>query len=487
MVMETDQPRGDRPLSAGFVIGEWTVLPSRNIVERGGEEVRVEPRVMDVLVHLARRAGEAVRKEELAECVWRSQFISDETLSVTIYALRKVLGDDARRPRYIETVSRRGYRLIVVPHPLAAPATDNGDIVRAAPEARRTRSYRLPAAAAAALAVVLAGLPWLPRGRQTDRHVPRAEAREAYLKGRYFLDQRSVQSWRQALEQFQLAVALDPRDPAGHAGLADTYSTMSDLGVASSAELRPRAMSAARRALALDARSAEAHEALGRAQFLFDWDFAAAKRSLTSALALDSTYMPAHQAMAWLKSTRGDYAGAVAAARRALQLDPVNTARYMELAYVLVLRGQHEDALTEIERALELDPRSFGTHLMKGWIREVAGEPDLAFAAYLEGLRIVGAPERSLKRYETAYREQGLIGFYRSVLSQPNGAMQASETWRAQLYVRAGEPERAIESLERAYAKREGALAWMNVEPTFRPLRSDARFRQIAAQVAGRN
>jgi tetratricopeptide (TPR) repeat protein len=156
-------------------------------------------------------------------------------------------------------------------------------------------------------------------------HVPPAEAHEAYLKGRYFLDQRSVQGWQQALNQFERAVALDPQDPAAQAGLADTYSAMSDFGVASPAEMRPRAMKAAGRALELDPRSAEGHEALGRAQFLFDWDFAAAERSLARAVALDPDYMPAYQSTAWLESALGQQTAAIAAARRALQLDPVNT------------------------------------------------------------------------------------------------------------------------------------------------------------------
>jgi 1,2-phenylacetyl-CoA epoxidase PaaB subunit len=62
-----------------------------------------------------------------------------------------------------------------------------------------------------------------------------------------------------------------------------------------------------------------------------------------------------------------------------------------------------------------------------------------------------------------------------------------SDTWRAQLYVRAGDPERAIESLQHAYERREGALAWVNVEPSFAALRSDMRFQQIAARVGHRN
>ena len=179
------------------------------------------------------------------------------------------------------------------------------------------------------------------------------------MKGRYFLDQRSIQGWQEALDQFERAVALDPQDPAAEAGLADTYGAMSHFGVASPAELRPRAMQAAERALQLDPTSAEGQEAMGRVQFLFDWDFAAAARSLARAVALDPDYMPAHQAMAWLTSARGQYTEAVAAAERALQLDPVNTARYTELAWVLALGGHQGEALREIERALQLNPRSF--------------------------------------------------------------------------------------------------------------------------------
>jgi tetratricopeptide (TPR) repeat protein len=262
---------------------------------------------------------------------------------------------------------------------------------------------------------------------------------------------------------------------------------MSDFGVASPAQMRPRAMKAAQRALELDPQSAEGHEALGRAQFLFDWDFAAAERSLARAVALDPDYMPAHQAMAWLKSARGQHAEAVAAAQRALQLDPVNTARYNELAWVLALSGRHGEALREIERGLQLDPQSFETYLMKGWACELAGQPDAAFAAYRDAMRIGGAPEESLQRFEAVYRAEGLTGCYRGWLNRRGGSMPMSDTSRAQLYVRVGELDHAIESLERAYQEREGALAWVNVEPSFQALRSDARFQQIAARVGDRN
>jgi tetratricopeptide (TPR) repeat protein len=361
-----------------------------------------------------------------------------------------------------------------------------GAVTPAEPEAQGGRRNRKPAVAAVTVTVLALGAFGLFRHEPYVRHVPTPAAHEAYTKGRYFLDQRSIQGWRNALENFERAIALDPDDPASHAGLADTYSAMSDFGVASSAEMRPRAMSAARRALELDSRSAEGHEALGRAQFLFDWDFAAAERSLDRALELDPEYMPAHQAMAWLKSALGRHAEAMAAAKTALQLDPVNTARYTELAGVFALAGRYDEGLRELDRALQLNLRSFESHLMKGWLYELSGKPDSAFATYRAGLRMANVPDAMLSALDSAYRANGLTGFYRSWLARRGGGAPMSHTFQAQVYVRAGLPDSALASLERAYEKREGALAWINVEPTYRPLRSDARFQRIAAGVTGR-
>src|SRR5262245_41877012 len=93
-----------------FIVGEWTVLPARNLLRRGDEAVRVEPRVMDALVLLAGHAQQPVSKDTLIERVWNGRYVTDDVVTVTIYALRKALGDDARKPKYLETIPRRGYR-----------------------------------------------------------------------------------------------------------------------------------------------------------------------------------------------------------------------------------------------------------------------------------------------------------------------------------------------------------------------------------------
>jgi DNA-binding winged helix-turn-helix (wHTH) protein len=98
--------------TGSFNVGGWLVVPSLNRVSRGEETVRLELKLMEVLVHLAERTGELVSKRELIDAVWKVEVISDGTLTRAIALLRKALGDDARNPRYIETIPKRGYRFI---------------------------------------------------------------------------------------------------------------------------------------------------------------------------------------------------------------------------------------------------------------------------------------------------------------------------------------------------------------------------------------
>ena len=97
---------------APFFVGEWLVEPTLNRLTNGGETLQLELKAMDVLVFLATRAGELVAKTELLDAVWETEFVSDNTLTRRIAQLRDALGDDARNPRYIETITKRGYRLI---------------------------------------------------------------------------------------------------------------------------------------------------------------------------------------------------------------------------------------------------------------------------------------------------------------------------------------------------------------------------------------
>ena len=106
-------------MSLAFQVGPWLVDPGLNSISRNGTSVRLEPKVMEVLMCLAENAGSTVSKEKVIEKLWPDTFVSDDALKHCISELRRVFGDDAREPRVIQTIAKRGYRLIA---PVSSPA-----------------------------------------------------------------------------------------------------------------------------------------------------------------------------------------------------------------------------------------------------------------------------------------------------------------------------------------------------------------------------
>lgn len=105
-------------MGTDFRIARWLIEPRLNTVSRNGTTVHLEPKVMEVLMCLARHAGEAVSKEELLETVWPNTFVTDDVLKRSISELRRIFEDDARESRIIQTIPKRGYRLLVAVEPI---------------------------------------------------------------------------------------------------------------------------------------------------------------------------------------------------------------------------------------------------------------------------------------------------------------------------------------------------------------------------------
>jgi adenylate cyclase len=149
---ETIVPADTRnSLVEAFSIDNWTVEPALNRMSREGETIHFEPKVMAVLVYLAERPGEPVTRQELDDAVWSGMVVSYDALTGAIQKLRKAFNDDPRRPRIIETLSKKGYRLVAPVGRVLEPAGD-----MAAPLQReKTASSRRPGIG---LALVFFGL-----------------------------------------------------------------------------------------------------------------------------------------------------------------------------------------------------------------------------------------------------------------------------------------------------------------------------------------
>ncbi len=96
-----------------FKVGDWKVNPiTGRLTLVSGETIELTPKIMKLLVYLSSRSGEMVSTDDLMTHVWDNVKVSDTSLYYTINKLRTALGDDSQKPIYIETISKRGYRLI---------------------------------------------------------------------------------------------------------------------------------------------------------------------------------------------------------------------------------------------------------------------------------------------------------------------------------------------------------------------------------------
>ena len=141
-------------------VGDWVVEPALNQLSAAGKTVKLEPKAMAVLGHLANRPGQVVSREALLSAVWSGVVVSDDSLTQVVIKLRKALGDVPEKPAYIQTISKGGYRLIA---PVVRSAENSSAPVRPDAESLHTeRKRRVSWMAGAGISVLLlaAALIW---------------------------------------------------------------------------------------------------------------------------------------------------------------------------------------------------------------------------------------------------------------------------------------------------------------------------------------
>lgn len=98
-----------------FHLEHWHINPDRNEISNRGETIKLDHKVMQLLQYFAENAGKDLAKDEIIRAVWGEGVFSEEVLTVAVSSLRKALGDDSRAPRFLKTLPRLGYRMLIAP------------------------------------------------------------------------------------------------------------------------------------------------------------------------------------------------------------------------------------------------------------------------------------------------------------------------------------------------------------------------------------
>jgi TolB-like protein/Tfp pilus assembly protein PilF len=307
------------------------------------------------------------------------------------------------------------------------------------------------------------------------------EAYEAYLKGWFHLYKLTPESLDIALQYFELALEKDPNYALAYVGIAETLGTRGHIGLVPPREAFPKTKAAALKAIELDDTLGEAHDILANVRFYLEWDWPAAEREYRRAIELNPNYAEVRRTYSLFLASTGRREEALAEMERCLELDPHNSLFQFNFGLRLLELGRYDAAIAQLQKVLRTDPNfAFGHRgLWAAFHQKRMYEEAVAEAKKFFALRGDSEVAEVLAR---GYAQGGYAGAMRRAaekLAARSKLTYVQPTRVAHLYANAGEKERALDWLEKAYQERNSQLVYINVAPQWDSLRDDARFQDL--------
>jgi tetratricopeptide (TPR) repeat protein len=248
-------------------------------------------------------------------------------------------------------------------------------------------------------------------------------------------------------------------------------------------EAYPLSREAALKAIALDARDAEAHCYLSEAKRVLDWDLAGADAELKRAVELDPNSAPAHLFSGLHPLFRGELKDGLQLILEAEKLDPVSPITSYVATAAYLANDRVDDAVIEGQRTLQLDPNYFYLDsVLAAAYRDKGNFPE-AIALYTKAQDATHLPSSGLAiTYARMYQQTEA----RNILAQLVQAREkryVSAPLIAAVSTALGDKEEAFRWLEHAYEEHSGVLQWIAFLPEFRALHSDVRFPQLLRRI----
>jgi tetratricopeptide (TPR) repeat protein len=313
-----------------------------------------------------------------------------------------------------------------------------------------------------------------------------SEAYQLYLQGRYHWNKRTEEGFKKSIDCFNQAIAKDPGYALAYAGLADSYFSTGDWGLAAPREVFPPAKAAAAKALELDPGLAEPHATLGYIKYLHERDWVGAEQEFRRAIELNPNYATAHYWYALYLSFSGRHAEAAVEIRKAQQADPLSLIIQAMAGVAFLLARQYDQAAEQFLKTLDLDPNFAYAHEGLGYVHIRNGRFQAAIEEFQKAVALFGnAPRlisdlgyghaRAGNKLEAQKRIEELKELRKRRFVDPGEI--------AFIYVGLGDNDQAFAWLNRAYEEGSTSLVRLKVSPSYDTLRSDPRFADLMRRV----
>ena len=453
---------------AGFDIDVRT-----GVLSKGGESVRIGRQAFRALALLVSRDGALVTRDELQKEIWGDRVHVDfeHGLNVCIRQVRAALGDEGAR-QIIVTCPREGYRLGV---PVKAKGNlDSPSVKRwSAVAAAMVVFVGVPLLLKSALLTSPVGSPAASSSTASPWPTRNLEAYEWYWRGRAYFDRSTGRKPFAALPYFERAAALDPGFALAQAGVAASYIERAAAGI-EPAESANKARHAVQRALALDVRAPETHVAAAEVSYRLDEDDLGAEREFLRAVELDGRNPYVRQRYAVFLREQRRFDAALAQLDVAQALDPLSVLSSWQKADVLFLAQRWEESLRQTYQALELDPTHSWSFRTLGQNLEALGRREEAIEAYLKAGQV--AFGHLGRAYALVGRRAAAEEILNALTRRPLDELGHNGVSVAYIYTGLGEPEKALEWLEKAHNDGVRLPFSLRVAPQWEPLRTSRGF-----------
>lgn len=311
------------------------------------------------------------------------------------------------------------------------------------------------------------------------RYATNADAHAAYVRGRVFWNRRTANDLREAIRQFEDAIAKDPAYALAYAGLADSYSLLADYSGASPRDSYEKARDVALRALELDGDLAEAHTSLAYVNMYYFWDWQRADNEYREAIRLNPNYATAHQWYSEYLTAMGRFDEALGEIHRAQEIDPLSPVINAGEVWVLYFARRYDEAIRKGRNLADMYPEFAEIHEylkrcydQKGMYRDAIAERQTR--RKLAGFDVIETP--ALKRAASA---SGAEAYWSARLAQEldDSKHEVPAAFdMAEIYSMLGDKDKAFEWLDRAFDERLYTVMYLKTAPDLDPLRSDPRF-----------
>ena len=311
------------------------------------------------------------------------------------------------------------------------------------------------------------------------------DAFEAYLRGRHWLNKRTEEAIRKAIDYFRRAIDEDPAYAPAYAGLAGCYNQLGTVLIGSQppSKTRPLAAAAAQKALEIDSELAEAHAALAYTK-LYDWNWSGAEQSFRRAIELNPSYAPVRIWHASYLVCTGRTEDAVAEAARARELDPLSLIVMTQVGWILHYARRYDEAIQHYLRVLETDPNYLWALWQLGQACTYKSRFDEAIRTLEKAAALSGRSPSILGML--AYGAAGRTAEARKLvtelteLSKRRYVPPAPVAWG---HFGLGESDQGFAWMEKACQERSNAIAYLAASPVLDRFRSDPRYRDLLRRI----